>query len=108
MPPAMARSAVQSPEVLQRVMERLLSALTPAAVGEVVIGEVHELLGATASVAYFAAEDGVLRLAASCGVAPDEASRFSVLPPDAPLPLAAAMRTREAVWLMDRESWLRT
>jgi len=87
---------------LQLLTQRLASALSREEIGNVVIGQAHEYLGATASVAYFEALDGTMCLAASRGVTADSIRTRAILDLDAPLPLCRVIRTGKPLWLRNR------
>ena len=95
--------------LLRRIHElaaRLAAAPDDRAIADLVVGEVHDLLGAAASVAYIAADDddgATLRAIASRGLPAPVAARLGR---DAPLPLAAAVRTGAPLWLESRAELL--
>lgn len=91
---------------LQTITAELSKASTIEEVANVVIGVAHDALGAAASVAYFCRDDGPARLTAARGLDPSALEHLRVLPLDAPLPLAAALRTREPQWFDAREELL--
>lgn len=90
---------------LQRVAAALLQPLAPSQVADVVTREMHEAIGAAASVTYFAEAEGELRLAAWRGLSPQSMERLQRLPEDTPL--GQAVRTARSVYHEDRDSLLR-
>jgi signal transduction histidine kinase len=100
--------AVQRARLRAAKLHEVAAALSQSArreeVAAIVVGRALEVLGAQAAVAYFTSEDGSLRYAASHGVPEETAKTLSVLPLDAPLPLATAIQTRQPVWLETYEA----
>jgi PAS domain S-box-containing protein len=104
-------AANQRAAALQRVTARLASTLTSEEVAEVLVHEVHELLGASATVVYTAPAElddpeAPLRLAASRGVDAQVVETLRILPRQARTPLTDAIRTRRPVWLGTRAELL--
>jgi signal transduction histidine kinase/uncharacterized protein YoaH (UPF0181 family) len=83
---------------LQQATSSLATALTVRDVAETILSLSETVLGAAASVVYLVDEDsGAFHLVGSRG-APGMAERWSILPLDAPLPLAGAISRREPIW----------
>ncbi len=85
---------------------RLAAAVRAQDVAETVVSEIHDSIGASGSVVYFADEAGVLRLAGSRGIPDSELPRLAVLPPDSPAPLARAIAEQRAIHCADRSTLL--
>jgi PAS domain S-box-containing protein len=92
---------------LQLLTQRLAATLSREEIGLVVVEQLHEYLGASASVVYFESEDGTMRLAAHRGLAHETVTERPVLHLDTPVPLARTIRTRTSTWLPDRSSMMR-
>lgn len=108
-------------------LQELTAALARSAdeheIARLVVGQVHDALGASASVLYARApgdEDeaegaaaspspgaGTFVLLAERGMPPSRVEELRTLPLHAPLPLSTALLTRAPVWLEDREALLR-
>ncbi len=87
-------------EQLQDATSRLASAMTMAAVADVVLSECETTLGASAG-AFYLLEGDQLRLAGSRGVPSTE--HWQLLPLDAPIVVAAAVRQRTPLWIDGHE-----
>jgi signal transduction histidine kinase len=97
-----ARKRVQT---LAKVSARLSRLLSADEVAQVVITEAHDALRASASVAYVESEnESELVLLAGRGIEADWLPRLRHLPLDAPLPLTAAVRSGQPVWVESREA----
>ncbi|HYO70909.1 MAG TPA: GAF domain-containing protein, partial [Archangium sp.] len=101
-----AEVAVARLERLQRVTAALSEAVTPAEVVRVILEEMVSAIGAerAAAVLPLAEEPGVLELVSHRGVTPELLARLGRFPSSTPLPVAAAYRTGEPVWLESREA----
>jgi PAS domain S-box-containing protein len=93
-------------ERLQRVTVALSEALTPAEVVRVVVEEMVSAIGANRAAAVLPLADAPeqLEVVSHRGLAPDALARLARFPLTAPLPVAAAYRTGEPVWLESREA----
>ena len=100
------RLAEARAQKLQLLTQRLGTTLSREEIGDIVIDLAHEHLGASASVAYFEAPDGTMRLAASRGLTDEVAKTRAVLDLDAPLPLCRVIRTGKPLWYGNREEML--
>jgi len=92
---------------LQLLTQRLAAPLSLEEIGSIVIGQVHEYLGASASVAYVTSDDRTAKLVASRGISDEIRQARARLDLDAPLPLARAMRTSSSMWFESRDELLR-
>src|SRR5689334_3563776 len=86
---------------LQSAATLLAGALTEDDVASALLAVIEEILEAAAGVVYLQDSEGRLRLAASRGVA-HSIARWSLLPSEAPLPLATAVVERRPVYISTR------
>ncbi|HZI11224.1 MAG TPA: GAF domain-containing protein, partial [Myxococcus sp.] len=87
-------------EALSAISAALTASLTVEEVIRVVIDQVHEATGATASAAYLLSGDGQeLKLAGARGIPRDRLAGLETLPLDALLPLPEAVRTGKPIFL---------
>jgi PAS domain S-box-containing protein len=93
--------------LLQLLTQRLAATLSQEEIGVIVVEQLHEYLRADASVVFFEADDGSVRLAAYRGITEETVRERAVMPLDTPIPLARAIRTRTSIWFPDRASMLR-
>ncbi|AKI99519.1 Sensory box histidine kinase [Archangium gephyra] len=93
-------------ERLQRVTAALSEAVTPAEVLRVVVEEMVSAIGADRAAAVLppADEPEQLEVVSHRGLTPEVLARQGRCPLGAPLPVAAAYRTGEPVWLESREA----
>jgi signal transduction histidine kinase/CheY-like chemotaxis protein len=90
---------------LQAVTEALSRAATPADIAGVVVTEMAQAAGAQRAVlAVAGAEEGKLTLLGQVGLEGGAAAGASEFPADALLPIAAAFRTGQPVWLTSPEA----
>src|SRR5690606_30325021 len=92
---------------LQLLSQRLAATLSRDEIAHIVIEQLHELLGANASVAYFMRGDGMLELAAHRGIPEQIAIHRAAVSLDTPLPLATAAQTRTLLTYETREVLMR-
>jgi signal transduction histidine kinase len=76
-------------------------------IGNVVIGQTHEYLRASASVAYVLIDDNTAKLVASRGLPDDLVRLRAQLDLQIELPLTTAIRTATSVWLESRDALVR-
>jgi signal transduction histidine kinase len=93
---------------LQLLTQRLAGVLSLEEIGATVIGQAHEYLGASGSVAYVRDDAGTPRLVAHRGISDELAGQRATLPFDADnLPLARAIRTGASLWFTSRAELVR-
>ena len=92
---------------LQLLTQRLAGILSIEEIGATVIGQAHEYLRASGSVAYVRDEAGTLRLVAHRGINDELAAARATLDLEAALPLAHAIRTLTSQWFSSREELVR-
>lgn len=85
---------------LQQATAALASAVSIGELTDTIISTAEQTLGAVAAAVYLVDGDARFRLAASRGIPNME--RWSVLPLDAPLPLAHALATNKTLWFDKR------
>jgi PAS domain S-box-containing protein len=100
------RIAEQRATQLQQLTARLASTLSRDDITNVVIDQLHQYLGADASVAYYLDETGHMTLSASRGLATEIATKRAILALDTPVPLARALSTQTLVYYETRENLL--
>ena len=85
---------------LQAVTAALSEAATPADIAHVIVTEMADAASAKQAMLLAPTEDGaLLKLIAHAGLPPELASELAELPSDTALPMAAAFRSGEALWL---------
>ncbi|HEX5753157.1 MAG TPA: GAF domain-containing protein [Archangium sp.] len=101
-----AEVAVARLERLQRVTAALSEAVTPAEVLRVLVEEMVSAIGAERAAAVLPLADapGQLEVVSQRGLPPETLARLSRFPTSAALPVAAAYRTGEPVWVETREA----
>ena len=101
-----AEDAAARLERLQHISAGLSRALTPSEVGDVILTQGMESLGASAaSISRLDEESGTVQIVASSGYPDDVLSGFARFPIDSALPLAYSIRTGEPVWLQSPDNW---
>jgi anti-anti-sigma factor len=90
---------------LQQVSSDLASAGSVAEAARLLITRLRDILGASAVSVYLADPERGIRLVHAAGYAPRLLEAFPTLRPDDPVPVAAAARTGEPVWIHDRTEW---
>jgi serine phosphatase RsbU (regulator of sigma subunit)/CHASE1-domain containing sensor protein len=92
---------------LQALTGALSGALTPEQVADAILTHAEGLQGASGGALALLDRDGArLEITGSRGVA-DAEHTFALVPLDAPVALAAAVREGRPIWLTDREEWER-
>jgi signal transduction histidine kinase len=94
---AVAEQEARRTAQLQRMTAALTGTTSLSDVGMAASSAV-DVLGAAAAVVYFARDDGTFQCASSRGL-PADINRWQRLDPQAPLPLATALRSGEPVWI---------
>jgi len=84
---------------LRDIAAALSRATTHEDVGSVIANQAVEALGAQSAIAYFTRRDGQLSLGALRGFPEELMAHPEILPFDAPVPLADAVRRGQPVWL---------
>jgi anti-anti-sigma factor len=92
---------------LQRVNADLASAGSVAEAARLLVARLPDILGADAASVYLAEPERGLRLVHARGYPDPVLKAYSLLRPDSPVPIAAAARTGEPVWIRDRDEWVR-
>jgi anti-anti-sigma factor len=92
---------------LQQVSADLASAGSVLEAARLLVARLPDILGATAVSVYLAESERGLRLVHAAGYAERVLGSYSALRPDDPVPIAAAARTGEPVWIRNREEWAR-
>ncbi len=90
---------------LQDVTAALSGALTPADVAEVFVERAVIATGAAAGSLLQLKDDQTLEIIGLANYSPDLVRAWLHTPINAPVPLAEAARTRNAVWISSREDW---
>ncbi|HEX6966985.1 MAG TPA: ATP-binding protein, partial [Gemmatimonadaceae bacterium] len=91
---------------LQHVTAALSSALTPAQVVNVAVGQGIAATGARAGSVVGVSDDGTtLELVGAVGYTSGQLAPWRRFPVDTPLPIAEAVRTGEAMFLTSNEEW---
>ena len=91
--------------VLQDISSRLAAAATPEQVGDITADAGVQVLGAAASAVALLDRSGrVARIESASGFAPEILDRWRTINVDDDTPLAAAIRTREPVFMDSREN----
>ncbi len=99
-----AREEAERTALLQSVTAALSRAMTVEQVADVVLSRMKDFVQASSAITSLLSKDGRDLLLVSCiGTPPAGVERLRVLPLDAPLPLAAAVRTGAPIWLESRE-----
>ena len=93
-------------ERLQQATARLAAALTVQEVSDALLAVTEDVLESSSGVVYLDEGTGTLHLAAWRGVAPS-VQQGSLLPRDSGWPLSAAVSTRAAIFIRDRDELLR-
>ncbi|TWF81343.1 anti-anti-sigma factor [Pseudonocardia hierapolitana] len=93
---------------LQQVSADLASAGSVLEAARLLVARLPDFLGASAVSVYLADPDRGLRLVHAAGYAEPVLGSYSVMRLDDPVPIAAAARTGEPVWIRNREEWART
>jgi len=93
-------------ERLQQATARLAAALTVQEVSDALLAVTEDVLESSSGVVYLDEGTGTLHLAAWRGVAPS-VQQGSLLPRDCGWPLSAAVSTRAAIFIRDRDELLR-
>ncbi|HWH13843.1 MAG TPA: SpoIIE family protein phosphatase, partial [Miltoncostaeaceae bacterium] len=103
---AAAEVAERRASQMQSLTAALSGALTPEQVADAILGHAEGLQGASGGALALLDEDGaLLRITGSRGVADSEEESFALVPLDAPVALAAAVREGRPIWLPDRDEW---
>ncbi len=89
---------------LQQVSADLASAGSVLEAARLLVARLPDIVGASAVSVYLAEPERGLRLVHAAGH-PEPAPAHSALRPDDPVPIAAAARTGEPVWIGDRDEW---
>jgi anti-anti-sigma factor len=92
---------------LQQVSADLASAGSVLEAARLLVARLPDILGASAVSVYLAEPERGLRLVHAAGYAEPVLGAYSTLRPDDPVPIAAAARTGEPVWIRDRDEWAR-
>jgi signal transduction histidine kinase/HAMP domain-containing protein len=101
-----ARGTARRTERLQAVTAALSSAVTPEEIASVVMEQGIPAVDASAgSVLHLSADGTHLDLLRAVGYPPDMVERYRRVPLDAGVPLATAVRAREADFVETREQW---
>lgn len=94
-------------EQLLAISSALSGAVTPAQVVDTILNEGVRASGASIGSIYLLSSDcRSLGLIGSTGIEPEQLERFKLIPTEAPLPIAAAARTGQAVWINSAEEAL--
>jgi PAS domain S-box-containing protein len=100
------RRAPRRAAMLQAVTTLLAKARDRSEIGELVIGALHDALGASAAVMYATDERDALRLVAARGLPDEVAQARAVVAAGERLPLADAVREGAPIWIEDRAALL--
>jgi anti-anti-sigma factor len=92
---------------LQQVSADLASAGSVLEAARLLVARLPHILGATAVSVYLAEPERGLRLVHAAGYTDRVLGSYSALRPDDPVPMAAAARTGEPVWIRNRDEWSR-
>jgi anti-anti-sigma factor len=90
---------------LQQVSADLASAGSVVEAARLLVARLPDFLGASAVSVYLADPERGLRLVHATGYAEPVLGAYSVLRLEDPVPIAAAARTGEPVWIRNREEW---
>jgi anti-anti-sigma factor len=90
---------------LQQVSADLASAGSVLEAARLLVARLPDFLDASAVSVYLADPERGLRLVHSAGYAEPVLGAYSVMRLDDPVPIAAAARTGEPVWIRNREEW---
>jgi anti-anti-sigma factor len=92
---------------LQQVSADLASAGSVLEAARLLVARLPDFLGASAVSVYLADPERGLRLVHAAGYAAPVLGAYSTMRLDDPVPIAAAARTGEPVWIRNREEWAR-
>ncbi len=92
---------------LQQVSADLASAGSVLEAARLLVARLPDILGASAVSVYLAEPERGLRLVHAAGYSEPVLGSYAVLRPDDPVPIAAAARTGEPVWIRNRVEWAR-
>ena len=93
---------------MQRVSAALASAGSVPEAAQRLVDGLGEVLGASAMSVYAVEPDRGLRLVHATGYSPSLLARYQLVRLDEDVPLAQVARTGDAIWIKDREEWVRT
>jgi anti-anti-sigma factor len=92
---------------LQQVSADLASAGSVLEAARLLVARLPDILGASAVSVYLAEPERGLRLVHAAGYSEPVLGSYAVLRPDDAVPVAAAARTGEPVWIRNRDEWAR-
>jgi anti-anti-sigma factor len=92
---------------MQQVSAALASAGSVPEAAQRLVDGLGEVLGASAVSVYAVEPDRGVRLVHATGYSPSLLSRYELMRFDEDVPLAHVARTGEAIWISDRQEWVR-